>query len=221
MLLIRSVVEKTIYRALKPLVRIAAHSGINPNTISTTGFIFNLAAAAMIFYGQFVVAGLFIWIAGILDMLDGKVARYTRQVSVYGAVYDATLDRISEIAIYTGFGAYFVVHGRYLTALVVVIATGGSFLISYVRARAESFDIPCGVGVLCKGVRVALIGLGLILNFLGPLLHKPSQLLLALVHLPHKFPPMPITIVLLAMAILAPITVAQRLLYIKSIEQYR
>lgn len=220
MSLIRSVVEKSLHRFLNPFVLASAQLGINPNTISTTGFICNLIASVVIFYGQFLVAGLLVWFAGILDMLDGKVARYTRQVSVYGAVYDATLDRISEIAIYTGIGAYFIVHGRYLTAMIVVIATGGSFLISYVRARAESYDIPCGVGVLCKGVRVFLIGIGLIFNFLGPVLHKPSQSLFALVHLPHKLPPMPITIVLLAVAILSPITVAQRLLHIKSNEQY-
>jgi CDP-diacylglycerol--glycerol-3-phosphate 3-phosphatidyltransferase len=219
MSLIRSVFEKPLHRLLNPIVLAAARSNINPNTISTAGFIGNLVAAAFLFCGQFVVAGLLVWFAGILDMLDGKVARYTKQVSVYGAVYDATLDRISEIAIYTGMGAYFIVHGRYITAFIVVLATGGSFLISYVRARAESYDIPCSVGVLCKGERVFLLGMGLVLNFLGRALDRPMRLFLTFIHLPHKFPPMPIAIVLLAVAILSPITVAQRLLHIKETQR--
>lgn len=216
MSVIRSVFERPLHRLLDPVVTAAAQAGVRPNTISTAGFIGNLLAAALLFAGQFILGGILIWTAGILDMLDGRVARYTRQESVYGAIYDATLDRIGEIAVYTGLGSNFILHGRYLTALIVVIATAGSFLVSYVRARAESYNIPCSVGMLCKGERVFLLGIGLVLNFLGHTLDRPLRMLLTVIHLPHRFPPMPIAIVLSALAILAPITVIQRLLYVKA-----
>ncbi len=219
MAVIRSLFEKPLHHLLNPLVTIAARAGIRPNTISTIGFTVNLVAAALLFAGQFVLGGILIWLAGILDMLDGKVARHTGQVSIYGAIYDATLDRISEIALYTGLGSYFIIHGRYLTALVVVVATTGSVLISYVRARAESYDIPCSVGILCKGERIFLLGLGLVLNFLGHALDRPMHMLMVIIHLPHKFPPMPVAVVVFALAILAPITVIQRLLYIKAAQR--
>ena len=219
MSLIRSVFEKPLYRILNPVVGIMARSDIRPNTITTAGFIGNLAATVLLFYGQFIAAGILVWLAGILDMLDGMVARSTKQVSVYGAIYDATLDRIGELGIYTGIGAYFILHGRYFSALIVVIATAGSFLISYIRARAESYDIPCSVGMLCRGERVFLLGLGLILNFLGHLMNKPLQIILAIVHLPHKFPPMPIAVVLVIVAVLSPVTIIQRLHHIKAVQR--
>ncbi len=221
MVFIRGTVERLIGRFLMPLVTVAARVEITPNAISTGGFVGNLTAAVLIFFGHFILGGIMVWLAGLMDMLDGKVARFTHRESVYGAVYDATLDRVGEIAIYTGIGAYLIVHGQYISAFVAVIATGGSLLISYVRARAESYNIPCAVGVLCRGERVFLIGLALILNFLSRFLNPPIHHFLTFVHLPHRFPPMPVTLIIFAIAILSPVTIAQRLLYIKEKQQLK
>jgi CDP-diacylglycerol--glycerol-3-phosphate 3-phosphatidyltransferase len=218
MSLIPVAIERPFDRGLDELVRVVARTKINPNSISILGFVLNLTAALLLFNGMFVLAGILILFAGMLDMTDGKVARLTGKASIYGAIFDATLDRIGELAIYTGIGAYLVVRGLHLTAFVTVLAIGGSILISYVRARAESYNIPCSVGILRRGERILLFGLGATLNFLGDAFHEPFRWLVALFNVSYKFPPMPITLVLLAIAILSPITIVQRLLHIKTNE---
>ncbi len=215
MSLIPGIVEREVNRELDAVVRLIGYSKIRPNSISTLGFILNLTAACFLVMGEFLIAGVLILVAGALDLIDGKFARLTSQVTVFGAIYDATMDRIGELAIYTGVGAYLVIHHMYMTALVVVVATGGSLLISYVRARAESFNIPCNVGILRRGERILLFGLGSMLNFLNNYYHEPLHSMVASLHLPYRFALPPITLALLAIAVLAPVTVAQRLLHVK------
>jgi len=195
-----------------------SRSGIRPNWISTVGFMVILVAAFLLFKGEFSLAGVLILFGGLLDMADGKLARLTRQESIYGAIYDSTVDRIGELAIYTGIGAYLVANNMHMIAFVAVIAVGGSILISYIRARAESYDIPCNVGLLRRGERILLFGMGATLNFLGDLFHEPVRWMIAPLNVQYLFPPMPLTIVLIAIAILSPVTIAQRLIYIKAHE---
>ncbi len=215
--LIPSVVEQPFSRALDPWVKIIARSGVTPNTVSTIGFVSNVVAALLLFAGQFVLAGVFVLCAGVCDMIDGKLARLTKKNTVYGAVYDATMDRAGELAIYTGIGAYLIEHNMHISALIAVLAVGGSVLISYVRARAESYQVQCTVGILRRGDRIFLFGIGALLSFLDGFFREPIQQVVFWFDAPINVPPMPLTLMLYAIALLAPVTVAQRLRYIKAI----
>lgn len=215
MSLIPSSMEGRFSRSIDSVVGTMGRSHLRPNAISTAGILLNLAAGCFLVEGQFFVGGVLILMAGILDLVDGKFARLTSQVSIFGAIYDATMDRIGELAIYTGMGVYFVMHHMYMTAILVVLATSGSLLVSYVRARAESFNIPCDVGFLRRGERILVVGLGSMLNFLKDLIHEPLRWAVSLFHVSWTFTPAPLTIALFIVAVLAPITVAQRLLHVK------
>jgi len=160
MVLVPAVAEREFDRALTHVVRAAAHLDITPNSITTAALLLNFASGILLSMGYFASGGLVILASGMLDMVDGKLARMTGQVSIFGAIYDATVDRVGELALFTGIGAYLILHHLYVTSLIAVAATGGSLLISYVRARAESYDIPCNLGIMCRGARILLLGAG-------------------------------------------------------------
>jgi phosphatidylglycerophosphate synthase len=186
---------------------------LSPNMISTVGIIPSVIAAFLLAYGYFVSAGILILIGGLLDMMDGKLARLTNRVSKFGALYDSTLDRLAEIAMYIGLGYYFVFQGMHFTSLLVVIAAGGSVMVSYVRARAESHGFTCNVGLMRRGERIVLLGVAAFVSFLP----EPFDWLMInmLELLPfgwsYAFPPMPLTLAIGLVAILTPITVGQRI----------
>jgi CDP-diacylglycerol--glycerol-3-phosphate 3-phosphatidyltransferase len=223
MSLIPIAVERTFSSILDRAANTLSVLHIHPNVISVMGFVPNLIAAILLARADFVLGGIFILFGGILDMLDGKVARLTKQTSIFGAVFDAMIDRIGELAIYTGIGTYFILRNMHLTTLIVVCAVGGSMLISYVRARSESYGIPCGVGLLRRGERVLLLGFGALLEEFSSLFHDGIQGLLGIIGYErlYAYPPMPLTLSLIAIAILSPVTIVQRLIYIYKQEKNR
>ncbi len=101
-------------------------------------------------------------------MLDGELARSTNKVTKFGGVLDSTLDRISEALILLGIMAYYLynttsVSGGWII-LLIGIAIISSFLVSYIRSRAEAADIECQVGVFTRAERVIILALGLLLS---------------------------------------------------------
>ena len=98
-------------------------------------------AAGLVAFGHLRWAGVVLIFAGTCDILDGALARSTHASYPYGAFLDSTLDRYSEGAVYLGLAAYFVTVGGPLQewlVLATLAALAGSFLVSYVRARAQS-----------------------------------------------------------------------------------
>ncbi len=214
--LIPRAVEVGFNRALDRIARTRFFSRLSPNLVSTVGILVGIVPAFLFAYGEFVLAGIFMIISGVLDMLDGKIARASGRTTVFGALYDATVDRATELAIYTGIGAYFILRNMHLTSLFVVFAAGGSWLVSYVRARAESFGVPCEVGLLRRGERFFLLSAGAILSFAPEPFHEAALWFLDVVKLktPYAYPPMPLTICIILIAILAQITIVQRLVHV-------
>ena len=215
------VVESSFDRCGDRVVRVIARLPVSPNSISAAGFLLIIAGSAFLAAGEFVIAGVLVLAGGLLDAFDGKIARLTKKESIYGAVFDATLDRVGEMALYSGLGMYLIRHGLYLTTGIAVVAIAGSILIRYVRARVESFNIPCPVGLLRRSERIVLFGTGSLFHFSDGYFHEPARWIITQLHLPYKYPPMPITLVLLVIAFLSPITIFQRLRYVRMFDGSR
>src|ERR1700746_3921743 len=130
---------------LDKIVGAIGATGMNPNVLSFLGLGVNFGAAATVAVGRFRAGALIIFFAGFLDMLDGQVARRQNRVTAFGAFYDSTLDRYADMALYMGLLVYYSVSGRTPYVVLAAVATAGSVMVSYARARAESL-IP-----LCKG----------------------------------------------------------------------
>jgi len=125
----------------------------------------NIGAAYVIATGHFLLGGLLILIAGLFDLLDGAVARFTKQTTKFGAVLDSTVDRISEAATLCGLLIWYVSEGgTTLEIVLVLVVLIGSFLISYIRARAEGVGWQCQVGLFTRAERVIVLAVGLLLS---------------------------------------------------------
>src|ERR1700744_1188344 len=133
---------------LDKIVGALAATGVNPNFLTFLGLVVNFVAAAMFAIGHFFTGALIIFFAGFLDMLDGQVARRQNRVTAFGAFYDSTLDRYADMALYMGLLVYYSVSGRTPYVVLAAVATAGSVMVSYARARAESLIPLCKVGFM-------------------------------------------------------------------------
>lgn len=141
-----------------------SQTGITPNLLTMLGFVICLLAAVAISQGDFFLGGLLMLFSGVFDLLDGALARAKGQTTVFGALLDSTLDRASEAAIFFGLLLFFTEKASRTESLLIFVAVVGSFLISYVRARAEGLGLKCEVGLFTRAERVVVLALGLLLN---------------------------------------------------------
>jgi CDP-diacylglycerol--glycerol-3-phosphate 3-phosphatidyltransferase len=157
--------EAWVRRHAESLMSALARLPVTPNQITVVGTALTFVAAVLTALGQLTWGGVVLAFAGTFDILDGALARSTRRSYPYGAFLDSTLDRYSEGAMYLGLVAYFVSAGgplqRWLV-LATVAALAGSFLVSYVRARAQSLGFTCETGLFARPERVVAIVIGLI-----------------------------------------------------------
>lgn len=160
---IRKTVEKGLRRAVEPIMATLTRWRVHPNTLSTIGFLITCSSGFFFHSHHVRTAGILILLGGIFDLFDGTVARRTGLASPFGAFYDSTLDRLSEIAVYLGllslYNDYRLELGDVGTIYAIMLAMAGSLMISYTRARAEALGINCTVGLMQRAERVILIGL--------------------------------------------------------------
>jgi len=155
---------------LEKIVAVVAATGISPNMLTLFGMFVNGWAAVMFAIGNFRSAAAIIFFAAFLDMLDGQVARRARRVTAFGAFFDSTLDRYSDMALYMGLLVYYAQAGRTRYVILAAVATAGSVMVSYSRARAESLIPLCKVGFMERPERMVLLMLGGFFNRMAPAL---------------------------------------------------
>ena len=160
---VRKAVERRLVAILDPLISLLVRKRVHPNVLSSIGFVITMCSAFAFGYNHIRTAGVLILLGGAFDLFDGRVARATGLASKFGAFYDSTLDRISEIAVYVGllslYNTYHPQLGDVGTIYAIMLAMAGSLMISYTRARAEALGIDCKVGLMQRGERVVMIGL--------------------------------------------------------------
>ncbi len=151
---------------LDPVVRVLAWAGVSPAMVTTAGLIGSLVAAVLIARGELVAGGIVVLLAAGLDMFDGALARATGRATRFGAVLDATFDRISEAAVLFGMLVYELELGNREESLLIFAALTGSLLVSYVRAKVEAMGGTMSDGLFTRTERVVLTGAALITGWL-------------------------------------------------------
>ena len=159
---------------LQKIVNGLALSKISPNTLTFIGLIINIIAAFFFGYARgenahrmFLYAGLILIGAGLFDMVDGRVARQTNQVSVFGAFFDSVMDRYSDVAIFFGLLVYYARGNRFVYVVLAAFVMTASLMISYTRARAEALIGSCKVGFMERPERIVLVILGALFDRWG------------------------------------------------------
>lgn len=168
---------KVCGKLLYAIVRGLSLTHISPNVLTFIGLVINIIAAVLFGYasgdGQqrfFLYAGLVIIGAGIFDMVDGRVARATHQVTTFGAFFDSVIDRYSDIALFFGLLVYYARANHFFYVVLVGIVMTTSVMVSYTRARAESLIPSCKVGFLERPERIVLVIIGALFNRMAPVL---------------------------------------------------
>lgn len=164
--------ERPFYAAVRPLVDWLIRSGIKPNTITTFGTGLVLLSALAYGVGAIRMGGLLLLLSGVLDTLDGQVARDGSMVTKFGAFYDSTLDRVGDGATFIGIAVFLLtapdVAYRVPAIIACMVAILSSLLVSYARARAEGLGLDCKVGIAQRAERILLLGVFSLLVGAGP-----------------------------------------------------
>ena len=133
---------------------------IHPNTLTLIGVLINVAAAVALGLDRFVLAGVIMIVANIFDFIDGKVAHITNTVSRFGAFWDSTFDRFSDMALFLGVIYLYAGLRRTDYAMIAALAMMFTIMTSYTRARAESLIEKCKVGFMERPERIVLFMIG-------------------------------------------------------------
>src|SRR5271165_2670815 len=170
---------------LQAIVDGLALTRISPNVLTFIGLVINTGAAILFGFANehnyvrmFLFAALVIIAAGIFDMVDGRVARQTDQVTVFGAFFDSVIDRYSDVVIFFGLLVYYARAERLFYVGLVAFVMTASLMVSYTRARAEALIGSCKVGFMERPERIVLVILGALCNRWGVM--APALWVLAL-----------------------------------------
>jgi len=149
---------------LRAIIQLCVALRVHPNTLTLIGVLINVGAAFALGYGHFVWAGVIMLVANIFDFIDGKVAHELQLQSEFGAFWDSTLDRFSDLALPTGLIYLYAKLGSGDYVIVASLALIFSIMTSYARARAESLIQKCKVGFMERPERIVLVILGAVTN---------------------------------------------------------
>jgi len=155
---------------LEKIVALLAATGVHPDVLTFLGLVINIWAMTLFAAGRFPAAGLVMILAGLFDMVDGRVARAQGRVTMFGAFFDSVIDRYSDLLLYMGLLIYYASVDRRRYAVLVGVAMAGSVMVSYTRARAESLIPSCKAGFWERPERIVLMILGALGDKMAPAL---------------------------------------------------
>lgn len=155
---------------LEKVVDALAATGIHPNAWTSLGLAVNILAGVLFAADQFRWAAAAIFLAGLLDMTDGRVARRQGRTTTFGAFFDSMIGRYSDMGLYMGLIIHYAMMGRFFYAVLTAVAMMSSFMVSYSQARAESLIPSCKVGFMERPERVILLIVGGVFDRMAPVL---------------------------------------------------
>jgi len=171
---------------------------IHPNTLTYFGFAAGFGVGLFYFLERPFWAMVLIFLCGVFDILDGKVAVNANRKSIFGAILDSSFDRYTEFFMYVGLAYHFRTHW---TLWLTFAAFLGSTMVSYTRARAEGLGVDCRVGIMQRAERLVLLFAGTAIG-LAFKIFDPAM-----------------TAVLAFIALASNVTAVQRLAYVRRYEK--
>jgi CDP-diacylglycerol--glycerol-3-phosphate 3-phosphatidyltransferase len=155
---------------LRAIIHTCVALRIHPNVLTFTGVVVNVLAAWALAVNRFMTAFVLMVVANIFDFIDGKVAKELRMESKFGGFWDSTLDRFSDLSLFTGLIWLYSRLGRHDYVLITTLTLIFSTMTSYTRARAESLIDKCKVGFMERPERIVLLMIGAFTNRMAAVL---------------------------------------------------
>jgi len=153
-----------VERSLKPVGSRLQRAGITANQITVVGLIVSIAAALVIAQGWLIAGAVLLALSGVLDVLDGSVAKASGTASPRGAFFDSVVDRVSDTFVLGGVAWYLASAESAHLAVLPLALVGASTLVSYERARAESLGFTAKGGLMERAERMIAVGIGLVFS---------------------------------------------------------
>ena len=144
-----------------PLARALAGMGISANAVTIAGGVLSVIGAGLLAAGMPLLALLILLIGTIADTLDGQIAKASGGGTRLGAFLDSTVDRVADGALFVGAAASGANLGQPLLLWASLVALVASFLVPYVRAKAESLGVNASVGPAPREARIVIFLIGL------------------------------------------------------------
>ncbi|KQR98713.1 CDP-alcohol phosphatidyltransferase [Williamsia sp. Leaf354] len=152
-----------------PIARVLLKVGLTPDSMTVIGTVASVAAAVTLFpMGHLLAGALVIWLFVMFDMIDGAMARERGGGTRFGAVLDATCDRIADGAIFAALGWWCLQtedHPVLFVGMMICLVT--SQVISYAKARAEASGLDGNGGLIERPERLIIILVGAGFSELG------------------------------------------------------
>jgi CDP-diacylglycerol--glycerol-3-phosphate 3-phosphatidyltransferase len=187
-------------RIVDPIARGLLRLGISPDAMTLLGTLGVLVGAlGFATRGQFLVGVVIVVGFGLVDVVDGAMARARGYSTRFGALLDSTMDRFADGAVFASVAYWYATKDELPSLAAALICLVASQVISYVKARAQSLGIDCDVGIAERAERLVLVGLGALATGLGVGWALPAALWL--------------------LVVLCLITVAQRVLHVRRVDR--
>lgn len=177
--MINYLTEKVRQGMLKVAVRLdkVTHSQVTPNFVTLLSLLGHFGVLVALIDGRYVLAGILIIIFGLMDALDGALAKVQDKVSPSGMLLDASSDRAKEFLIYLGLIFAFSDNENLAGVIAATTALGGSFMVSYIKAKGETaiasslkdhkkVNRAFGAGIMQYQVRMSVLIIGLLTDTL-------------------------------------------------------
>jgi CDP-diacylglycerol---glycerol-3-phosphate 3-phosphatidyltransferase len=162
--MISAILGHELDRPLSWLIKNTVLERVHPTALTLMGLLVNLIAAAAIIAGYWKGAALLILVAGFFDMLDGATARTQRKTSHFGGFIDSVIDRYSDMSLLIALIIFYALQGKIFMVSLCSIASLGTVLIPYTRAKAEALIPECKVGLMERAERILLLAAGTFFN---------------------------------------------------------
>jgi phosphatidylglycerophosphate synthase len=159
--------KRTFGEIVGPLGLALHRRGFTAIHVTMAGLAFSAVAAIAYSRGYFAAGGVLLALAGLSDAIDGLVARSTGGETLFGGFIDSVADRYSELLTLGGIAFHYT--GTPVLP-VVLLSLAGSMMVSYTRAKAESLDVSCDVGLMERPERLILLVAGSLFGFMVPAL---------------------------------------------------
>lgn len=155
--------RRLAHELLGPLVRALAAGGVSANAVTGFSLLCGAAGGVCLALGRFGAAAALIAVASVGDAVDGLLARETKTASPGGALFDAAVDRYEEIFVLGGLAFFFRAEATGAVLVTVLLATLGSFMVSYGSAKAEALGVAVPGGIMRRTERAVLVCAGVAL----------------------------------------------------------
>jgi CDP-diacylglycerol---glycerol-3-phosphate 3-phosphatidyltransferase len=162
----RRTYQDEVRRAASRSIAGLERTSLTPDALTVAGVGLCIAGAVAVYFEYvshwfFFIGGFMFVVGSILDILDGALARRSGKGTPFGAFLDSTVDRVGEGFMVGAVGLVLMRDGYEWGVALAFAAMGGSFLVSYTRARAEAIGLKGDVGIGSRAERVVVLSVGL------------------------------------------------------------